>query len=583
MLKKHLFFYLILVAIAFFNVGCKKTPHQEIKTPLIDTKEIKGNVIFPANTIISPSELNVYSAVATGNINADNSYNLDINAKNAHSLVFVGEKTGSLKMLGYLDGTANSQIIDAKSTALSLIMCSPWAISLSSEGRKQAVTSITENVNFAVFVSKIEARIKQGEDFGHPSNPTQLVADISDFIQHSVFKTQDNSSVGSLVLSSTNNGNLSFANTKAVTYCASVYNDNGTSITNNNPIEIEGQEWVHLSFGDIITGTFTHLGEDNPPVIYNLSQNGKYQVYASTGFEVIKDLDYFGQNPETKDAFISNITNLSFDAIAACDASIGSFISNDCFKELIKHIESPIIQAVQTDAPTNMKEVMSLVADILLMVTENAINLAIECAGKDEVSATLGSSFTTWFTKAATVIDVLSRVEGAANGSKLIYDWCSSPCKYSFCKEKNGTSLSDCSSNIIGSDKSLTGLNDCTTNAGTGSSFNNTIFFNVPQDFYIDYVIVDWYFFSCDNAEGNSGSLIIDNSHLNFYNGYLDYSTCATFASCEKLKEVLTLVDIYGNKSNGFEMETERPMGAYKGQRGVSGLKLLSPKKKQIR
>ena len=83
---------------------------------------------------------------------------------NEMELVYAKNAHGEIILLSFLNPSKSKRIVlDAKSTAVSLVMLHPWTMHLSVDAKEEAMLTISEMLGFSSYLKKVESAIASGK------------------------------------------------------------------------------------------------------------------------------------------------------------------------------------------------------------------------------------------------------------------------------------------------------------------------------------------------------------------------------------------------------------------------------------
>ena len=152
--KVMMFWFLIMLIIS----GCSnKSNNSQIS---ISPKKINGAVQLPQGSIVSPNQLTAISLVGSSPIKNDGSFSLNIVDKAKYQLIVVEGQSNNPVLLSYIT-TSTNPVINAQTTAVTLVALHPIFWGTYGEYYTQITNSIEAHPSFKALVSDITNIVTQ--------------------------------------------------------------------------------------------------------------------------------------------------------------------------------------------------------------------------------------------------------------------------------------------------------------------------------------------------------------------------------------------------------------------------------------
>ena len=545
---------LILIPLIALLSACslfQQEPDEPTPDPAWEMETLEGQVQFPLD-MPSIDSVTIQSIFDEKVPSPTGAFQVEVPNTNEPNLLFVStEGSEKIHMIGYDFGVDAPYEINATSTAIALVMMSPWSWDLTSEARVQAVDRLKTHPNFPALVTEVERIILEGQGLFASEHPG-LMNMLESFVENGVFKSDR--SAGAVKMTP-EGGKVRMSNEKAIAYGIGVYDAQGQPIL-QKPIVLEAANWVNLSIVDFIAFQFTNASQRDRTVLYDFPQDGSYTFKANSG----------------RSLFYGSGANASPEAIAARNENLlllfGRFVgvflpavqdqlfeNKACLGSIVtKFINNFELAKSATDIQTNY-ELVKLIATIFKNQAEDYANIIVDCTDVPE-----GSRFKKYLKLVGKFVDVTARVENGANAGKIAYDLYSAPEEIEFCFTKSQNQVENCTFEITAFSGNFTEYNTCTIDFGDpGSVFENTLTYTIPPNLTLDRVRVQWFFFACqgNNGEGNTGAFF---DVLDTDDGQTAvFTDCFRYATCGRVKNVLTLIASDGTESTPYELEIPYP------------------------
>ncbi|MFH1502540.1 MAG: PKD domain-containing protein [Candidatus Eisenbacteria bacterium] len=114
----------------------------DIDGPPIATRTITGTVEFPEGVTFAPSDLTVVSFAGRGEVSEDGAFTLVVPDSDLPQVILAMAEGPSPVLLGYVTESENDVLVDASSTALSLVLLNPFTTMFSASDRATIVTMV---------------------------------------------------------------------------------------------------------------------------------------------------------------------------------------------------------------------------------------------------------------------------------------------------------------------------------------------------------------------------------------------------------------------------------------------------------
>ncbi len=385
----------ILIAITYiffltYLTSCKKERENNTSKPNDTISKIEGNIILSDSLNIDLEKLVVHSSIDENNVKSGL---YEINVQGYYSTQFVSNDKNQVLLLGYTYPNGNFDIT-VKSTALALAMNTPSAMFLTNEGKKQMVENILVDQNLPILEKAIERLISEDLSILDTSS-LELLPEL-DALFKSVVKKK---TAKSIPVNLFQGGRfLTFSTKNTFNSVVGVYQD-GQKLSQ---FTIQGVNIFPTSLGQLYT-SIVDPTVDIDQIDYEMIGDGQFEFRIRTGKPGFND-----GSMESNEAFFSNITDFSFDALSYLFPDV----SKGCQAELRKEIRKSLKQAkgfnTNSNVNYNIRVAMDFVydkANFLLTHCPDAIPLKGEWLKKMkflfkklDAAASLGTSFNeAWF------------------------------------------------------------------------------------------------------------------------------------------------------------------------------------------
>jgi predicted regulator of Ras-like GTPase activity (Roadblock/LC7/MglB family) len=174
MIKKKL----IIVILIFIVFSCGKDENEKIQVDDVTEieeeiesfdelpiKAIDFDISLPTDSNINIEDLTISTLV--DEVTSMSSGSLNIFESDGFELVFIENSEGTILLYSLVKTSeTNLVIINAESTALSLIMMHPWAMNFTPKAKQEMMSYVKGLDLFDTFVNEVEVGIN-GQDFGN--------------------------------------------------------------------------------------------------------------------------------------------------------------------------------------------------------------------------------------------------------------------------------------------------------------------------------------------------------------------------------------------------------------------------------
>lgn len=344
------FFRTVLFLCFLITFSCSESDDDIANQPPVATPPQEFTISGKIVPAINFNGVTVTSPLGQSAVSASGDYSITIPVD--YSATFVLNSDGRELMMGYsYPGNPDSNI-DAKSTALGMLMLAPAMIELAPEGKQQYITSILNSPQLATLTALINEKINNGVPLFE--NNTEAFADAYRALFSNLSRHNETTATEDLPIHFYRDKRTCYFNNSGKVYVTVV------GVYKNNQLI----DKFYIDGVKIIPGYLPHvLGgyssspflNGGPDKIYQMTDNGQYEFKFYTGRGVDDGSEEF------REAYWENLTRYSMSvvlsvlpqlAVSECIpqvlASINNTLSNDpnLAPENVSPQEVPLISSV---------------------------------------------------------------------------------------------------------------------------------------------------------------------------------------------------------------------------------------------
>jgi uncharacterized protein (TIGR02145 family) len=294
----------ISISIFFYNCG-GNDPDDGIWTDdginPEDTASIVGLLELPDGTVLSPKDLTL---LTYGNDNEIDSNEFDVDNSYDYQPVFVVDQNDEVKLMAYRYPGQEQLVVNAKSSALAMLMGLPANSQLSDEGKMALVNQVINDAGFSSIIEEFEKKIINGEDLLSTSKENEILAEKLQSYYTTISEKKKGGTDPVKIYKSSNN-EITIQNPgKSYATFIGVYKDESEEYDDMliqeriNFFPASAKELVDALAGDFLPET--------KEMVYEISEEGNYTFKARNGMAGDESF-------EDVSAFVYNVADFCYD------------------------------------------------------------------------------------------------------------------------------------------------------------------------------------------------------------------------------------------------------------------------------
>ena len=428
----------LLLALLFVQSSCSKKDDSQLKpdpSNSISWSEVtlNGAITLPAGAPRNANRLKLVSPIAQGTISAGH-YAL-VTMKDEFTTQIASDSTGEPVLMGYNYPEQTDFDLNARSTALALLMNTPAASSLSAAGRVALVHRLQSEGDFTALSIEIEAVLRTNRALLNTRNIALATAINKLFVTVARRETSSTNQYLGIGIYPGAEPKMVFTNKGAFfTHVVGVYK-NGVKV---QELTVDGYSPFPSSVTDMAhqaTQAYNHtatLLESS----YAFAGDGDYDVKVRTGRPGSGDGSSEYASARNKNCFNAVLTLFKFGV---------PWLKGGCISALQARIYGTIANSVDLRNAQNALQFTAVVNDITSITLGLGTDIFKNCIDKkDLVNLGAANTFMQGLSKYFLILNVVQTIGNGINLTLFVPQWLSAPSALDTCFQVNGNAIAPC-------------------------------------------------------------------------------------------------------------------------------------------